>query len=263
MDGSAAAAAAGDRELLENRIKSVVVLTINRPGRRNALTPEVLDGLRDALDRSARDSDVRAVVLTGAGDAFSAGADLKSGSLGAKHLLVNHYHPLIDTLLKVEVPVIAALSGVAAGAGASLALACDFRVADPTAYIQLSFAKMGLIPDAGLIWLLPRIVGRARALEIAILARDLPAEEALAWGLVTELSDTGRCLEAAVEFGTRFERLSSSVGAVKRAMHEGLHSGLREHLSYEADLQEKLQRHPDFAEALLAFKEGRSPHFGR
>jgi len=262
MDTVHPAPAAEVGELLEERVGGVAVLTINRPARRNALIPEVLDGLRDALHRLEGNPDVRAVVLAGAGGAFSSGADLKSGSLGAKDLLHNHYHPLVTTLLNLELPVIAALTGVAAGAGASVALACDFRVADPRAYFQLSFTKIGLIPDAGLIWLLPRLVGRARALELAILARDLPASEALDWGLVTVLSEVDRCVDAAIEFGGRFDTLSSSVGAVKRAMHEGGDTDLRRYLSYEADLQEQLQKHPDFAEALEAFRERRAPRFG-
>jgi 2-(1,2-epoxy-1,2-dihydrophenyl)acetyl-CoA isomerase len=257
---STSAAEAG--ELLETRVGSVAVLTINRPARRNALTPEVLDGLGDALRRLERESDVRAVVLAGAGEAFSSGADLKSESLGARDLLLDHYHPLITGLLELELPVIAALTGVAAGAGASLALACDFRVADPDAYIQLSFTRIGLVPDAGLLWLLPRILGRARALELAVLARDLPATEALSWGLITEVSESGRCIDAAVEFGAQFDALSSSVGAVKRAMHLASEADLGNHLAYEADLQEQMQRRADFAEALQAFRERRLARFG-
>ena len=249
-------------ELREAQVGSVAVLTINRPARRNALTPNVLDGLCDALRRLEANPDVRAVVLAGAGGAFSSGADLKAGSLGAKHLLLNHYHPLISTLVSLELPVIAALTGVAAGAGASVALACDFRVADPRAYFQLSFTKIGLVPDAGLIWLLPRLVGRARALELAVLARDLPASEALAWGLVTEVSEVDCCVDAAIDFGGRFDTLSSSVGAVKRAMQEVGDTDLRHYLSYEADLQEQMQKQPDFAEALEAFRERRAPRFG-
>jgi 2-(1,2-epoxy-1,2-dihydrophenyl)acetyl-CoA isomerase len=249
-------------ELRETRVSAVAVLTINRPARRNALTPEVLDGLRYALRRLEGEPDVRAVVLAGAGGAFSSGADLKSGSLGAKGLLLDHYHPLIGTLLQLELPVIAALTGVAAGAGASLAFACDFRVADPRAYFQLSFTKIGLIPDAGSLWLLPKLVGRARALELAILARDLSASEALEWGLVTEVSEVDRCLDAAIEFGHRFGALSSSVGAVKAAMHEGADADLRHFLGYEAELQEQMQQRPDFAEALEAFRERRTPRFG-
>jgi len=262
MGGVHSAPAAEIGELLEERVGGVAVMTINRPARRNALVPEVLDGLRDALHRLEGDPEVRAVVLAGAGGAFSSGADLKSGSLGAKHLLQNHYHPLIATLFNLELPVIAALTGVAAGAGASVALACDFRVADPGAYFQLSFTKMGLVPDAGLIWLLPRLIGRARALELAMLARDLPASEALDWGLVTELSAADRCVDAAIDFGGRFDTLSSSVGAVKRAIHEVGETDLRSYLSYEADLQEQMQKQPDFAEALEAFRERRAPRFG-
>jgi 2-(1,2-epoxy-1,2-dihydrophenyl)acetyl-CoA isomerase len=262
MDGVRAAPVADVDELIETRVGAVALLTINRPARRNALTAEVVDGLNTALRRLEGEPDVRAAVITGAGDAFSSGADLKSDSLGAKHLLLNHYHPLISTLLRLELPVIAALTGVAAGAGASLALACDFRVADPRAYLQLSFTKIGLVPDAGLMWLLPRLVGRARALELAVLARDLPAKDALEWGLLTEISEEGRCVDAAIDLAARFEALSSSVGAVKRAVHEGSEADLGHYLRNEADLQEQMQQRPDFAEALQAFRERRPPQFG-
>lgn len=142
------------RHLIEERSDAVTVLRLNRPQRRNALTAALVDDLRAALLRAEADGDVRAILLTGNGGASSSGADIKD-RLGAEVLLKDHYNPLITTLLELNLPVVAALDGVTAGAGVSLALACDFRVAAPNAYFQLSFVKLGLSPDAGLTWLLP------------------------------------------------------------------------------------------------------------
>lgn len=262
MSAPRASVAPCSLELLESREGSTAILSLNRPESRNALTPSLLDSLRAALDRLNDDPTVKAAVLTGGGGAFSSGADLKAGSIGAKRVLLDHYNPLVTCLLTLELPVIAAIDGVAAGAGVSLAMACDFRVASPTAYFQLSFAKMGLVPDAGLTWLLPRLIGSARATEFALLARDLHAEEAKTWGLVTEVSNEGQCLKAAISLGDRLGALSSSTGAIKQALLIGAEAGLADHLRYEAELQERMQALPDFQEAVAAFRARRAPRFG-
>lgn len=246
-------------ELIEESVDAVVVLRLNRPGRKNALTAQLIDAVHHAMLRAEQDPAVRAVVLTGNGGAFSAGADIKSDRIGAEALLKNHYNPLITTMLTSDLPIVAALDGVAAGAGVSLALACDFRVASPTAYFQLSFVKLGLSPDAGLTWLLPRLVGAARAAELAVLGADLPARDALSWGLVTRVAEPDGHLDGALSLARELAATSSSVGAIKHALRRGAEAELADQLWFEAELQPRLQARPDFSEALQAFRDKRAP----
>jgi 2-(1,2-epoxy-1,2-dihydrophenyl)acetyl-CoA isomerase len=159
----------------------------------------------------------------------------------------------------LPLPIIAGINGVAAGAGVSLALACDLRVAAKSARFELSFAKIGLIPDAGLTWLLPRVIGLGRANELAFLAGRLSATDAWEWGLVNQLSEDGSAAADAIALAHRFNDLSSSVAAIKQAHHLGLESGFDSHLNHEADTQGWLQQQPDFAEATRAFVEKRPP----
>jgi 2-(1,2-epoxy-1,2-dihydrophenyl)acetyl-CoA isomerase len=249
-------------DLIEDRDGQVVILTLNRPDRLNALTPELVDDLCATLQRLRHQPDVRAVVLTGSGRAFCSGADLKSGGGDAEAILRAHYNPLVATMAELELPLIAAVNGVAAGAGASLAFACDLRVAARSARFQLSFVKVGLIPDAGATWTLPRLVGTSRALELALLARDLEAPEALEWGLVNRIADDGAALAHALELAYRLAGLPSSVGLTKLALYGGLGRGLSSQLAYEAGLQGQAQAGSDFEEARRAFVEKRAPRFG-
>jgi len=252
-----------DDEVIVERRDGVGIVTLNRPHRLNAVPPDVGHTLREAFLALEAQADVRAIVLTGAGRAFCAGADIAPGadSDGAERVLRDCWNPLITTMLELDVPIIAAVNGVAAGAGASLAFACDLRVAARSARFQLSFVKIGLMPDAGASWLLPRIVGLGRANELALLGRDVAAEEAHAWGLVNELADDGAALEAAITLARRFAEVSASAGTIKRAQHAGLRAGVEEQLEREAVLQGRLQLRPDFAEATAAFAEKRPARF--
>ncbi|MCX2930068.1 enoyl-CoA hydratase/isomerase family protein [Mycobacterium sp. CVI_P3] len=248
-----------DTDVLVTSDGSVGIVTINRPHRLNAVTPEAGDRLAAAFERLEADPQIRAVVLTGAGRGFCAGADI-SGDVGnARDVLINTWNPLVQKMIGLEIPIIAALNGVAAGAGASLALACDLRVAATSARIQLSFTKIGLLPDAGLTWLLPRIVGLGRANELALLARDLHAPEALDWGLVNRVCDDGAALDIAIAMGRDIAALAGSVAAVKMAHRRTFDSTLVDQLVFEADTQGWLQQQPDFAESTQAFGEKRPP----
>jgi 2-(1,2-epoxy-1,2-dihydrophenyl)acetyl-CoA isomerase len=244
-------------DVLVDRDGSVGLITINRPSRLNAVAPETGDTLASAFRELEADSRIRAVVLTGAGRGFCAGADI-SGDVGnARQVLLETWNPLVQTMRSLQLPIIAAINGVAAGAGVSLALACDLRVAARSARFELSFAKIGLMPDAGLTWLLPRVIGLGRANELALLGGRLLAPEAREWGLVNQLSEDGQALSDAVAMARRFDEVSVSVASVKQAQHRALEADFADQLTYEADTQGWLQQQPDFAEATRAFAEKR------
>lgn len=246
-------------DVLVERDGTVGVVTINRPTRLNAVTPEASDALKSAFLELEADSRIRAVVLTGAGRGFCAGADI-SGDVGnARKVLLESWNPLVLTMRSLHIPIVAAVNGVAAGAGVSLALACDLRIAATSARFVLSFAKIGLMPDAGLTWLLPRIVGLGRANEMAMLGGRLSAADAYDWGLVNKLSEDGEALTDAIAIAQRFAELSSSVTTIKQAHHRALESDFASQLTYEAETQGWLQQQPDFAEAAKAFTEKRPP----
>ncbi|WP_248292759.1 enoyl-CoA hydratase/isomerase family protein [Actinomycetospora sp. TBRC 11914] len=240
---------------------AVGIVRINRPDRMNAVTPPMGDLLADAFRALEADPSVRAVVLTGEGRAFCSGADVKSGIEAPERVLRDTWNPLIETMVSLRIPIIAALNGVAAGAGASLALASDLRVASPSARLQLSFVKVGLLPDTGATWLLPRLVGLGRANELAMLGRDLGASEALAWGLVNRIGDEHGALDAAIELAEELAAVSSSTDAIKHAHQRALECTLTDQLAHEATEQGRLQRLPDFDEAMSAFADKRPPAF--
>ncbi len=255
----ATAAARPASDVLVERDDTVGVITINRPARLNAVTPEAGDTLRSAFLELEADSRIRAVVLTGAGRGFCAGADI-SGDVGdARKVLLDSWNPLVLTMRSLQIPVVAAINGVAAGAGVSLALACDLRVAAASARFELSFAKIGLMPDAGLTWLLPRVVGLGRANEMALLGGRVSATEARDWGLVNRLAEDGEALTDAIAMARRFAELSVSVATIKHAHQRALESDFPSRLTYEAETQGWLQQQPDFAEATQAFAEKRPP----
>jgi 2-(1,2-epoxy-1,2-dihydrophenyl)acetyl-CoA isomerase len=250
-------------EVYQERQGAIGLLRINRPERMNAVTTPMGDLLAEGFRALEADPEVRVVVLTGEGRAFCSGADVKAGIDPPEQVLRDIWNPLIETMLSLQVPIIAALNGVAAGAGASLALASDLRVASPSARLQLSFARIGLIPDTGATWLLPRIVGLGRANEIALLGRDVGAAEALGWGLVNRVSEEGGALAAAVALAEEIAAVSSSTTEIKRAHHRALQSSLSDQLEDEAREQGRLHAGPDFAEAVTAFAEKRKPAFAR
>jgi 2-(1,2-epoxy-1,2-dihydrophenyl)acetyl-CoA isomerase len=237
------------------------LITLNRPAKLNALSHELMTDLRHELRAAERDPGIRAIVLTGAGRAFSSGADLRAGPSDAEQVLREFYNPLITDLLQFSTPVVAAVNGIAAGAAVSLALACDLRIAADSAAFQLSFVKVGLVPDAGATWLLPRAIGTARAAEMMLLGRALPAAEALAWGLVNEVTDPASLRARALEVAATLAALSASVGAARRLLHQSPERSLADQLDSEATAQGMAQRGPDFEEARRAFAEKRSPRF--
>jgi 2-(1,2-epoxy-1,2-dihydrophenyl)acetyl-CoA isomerase len=249
-----------ESDVLVDRNGAVGIVTINRPSRLNAVTPSSGERLATAFLDLEADSAIRAIILTGTGDrGFCTGADI-SGDMGnARDVLRDTWNPLLQTMLTLEVPLIAAINGTAAGAGVSLALACDLRVAAPKAKLALTFAKVGLMPDTGLTWLLPRLVGLGRANELALLGRSLTAPEAYQWGLVNQVSEVGAVLDDALAMANTVAEMSSSVATIKAAHHRALESDLASQLDFEADKQGWLQEQSDFADATTAFNEKRPP----
>ncbi len=247
--------------LTTERCDGYAVVRLNRPERLNALSHALVEDLREELTALDADPAVRAVVLTGEGRAFCSGADLGGGPSDAEDVVRRLYNPLVAQLAGMDTPVIAAVNGVAAGAGFSLALASDLRLASENASFVLSFVKVGLVPDAGATWLLPRAVGTARAAEIALLGRKVTAAQALAWGLVNEVVAADQLLERARAVAAELAAVSASVGPIRRLLTSGWAADLDTQLDAEATAQGAAQHHPHYAEARLAFREKRSPRF--
>jgi 2-(1,2-epoxy-1,2-dihydrophenyl)acetyl-CoA isomerase len=241
------------------------VITLNRPERLNALTVEMAADLIKAIDAAEVDDDCRALLLTGAGRGFCAGQDLTAivGKPAAEigHLL-DHYNPLIRKLRALPMPVVCAVNGVAAGAGANLALACDIVLAAQSASFVQAFARIGLIPDVGGTWFLPRLVGAARARGLAMLAEPLTAERAAEWGLIWQAVADDKLMEEAHALAARLaQQATVGFGLMKRALDASETNGLDAQLDLERDLQRKAGFNPDYAEGVRAFLKKRAPNF--
>ena len=244
---------------------NVALITLNRPRRRNAITHAMLDELAQALKIAAKDRQTRAIVLTGAEHSFCAGQDLaefgeeSSPNYVYKHVL-RSYRPVIQLLTTIEKPIIAAINGVAAGAGASLALACDLRIMAADASLLLAFSNIALLPDAGATWFLVRAVGYSRAYEIAIEGEKIPAKRCLELGLTNKIAPAGELLPAALKWAEKLaQRPTFSLGLTKRAMNKANTISLAQAIEYEAHLQQLAAEHSDFAEGVAAFAEKRPP----
>ncbi|MFJ9390472.1 enoyl-CoA hydratase/isomerase family protein [Nocardioides sp. NPDC101246] len=247
--------------LLVERRDGYAEVTLNRPERYNALNHALVGQLRETLEELETDPSVRAVILTGAGRAFCSGADLSAGPSDVEDVIRRLYIPLVTTMTEMSTPIVAAVNGVAAGAGFSLTLGADLRIASAEASFSLSFVKVGLVPDAGATWLLPRLVGATRAAEIALLGRKVTAAQAESWGLVNEVVDADHVLTRAREVATELAGLSASVGTIRRLLREAWSTNLDQQLDAEATAQGDSQRHPHYAEAKQAFSEKRAPRF--
>jgi 2-(1,2-epoxy-1,2-dihydrophenyl)acetyl-CoA isomerase len=244
----------------------VATLTLDRPEALNALTVAVKVALRQALEEIATERTVRAVILTGAGRAFCSGQDLAERDLpDAAPLdveLRERYNPIIRAIRSMGQPVIAAVNGVAAGAGASLAFACDLRIAATDARFVLAFGRIGLVPDSGATWFLPRLVGAARAAEIALVGDSVSAEEALRIGLVSSVVPADDLMTEAHSLAELIAaRAPLAVALTKGALERAATIDLDEALEGEAKLQGIAGASADHAEGLAAFREKRAPRF--
>jgi 2-(1,2-epoxy-1,2-dihydrophenyl)acetyl-CoA isomerase len=244
-------------------------VTLNRPDKLNSFNADMHARLREALAAAQARADVRAVLLTGAGRAFCAGQDLgervtKPGGpppdLG--QTIGTVYNPLVRTLRTLEKPVVCAVNGVAAGAGANIALACDVVIAARSASFLQAFAKIGLMPDAGGTYFLPRLVGSARAMGLALLADKLAAEEAARIGLIWKcVDDAALATEAGAIAAALAAGPTKAYGAIKEALYASPHNSLDAQLNLERDIQRELGRTADYREGVSAFLEKRPPQF--
>jgi 2-(1,2-epoxy-1,2-dihydrophenyl)acetyl-CoA isomerase len=251
-------------EVETSRDGAVLTITLNRPDVLNAFNTDMHRALAAAL-KEARDASVRAVVLTGAGRGFCVGQDLTEfreapGDIGSR--LRDNYHPNIRALRALEKPVLAAVNGAAAGAGMSIACACDLRIAADSASFIPAFINIGLIPDSGGSYFVTRILGAARAFEWLASGKKLTAAEAHAWGLVSEVVESDELQRRAAEFAAQLADMPTrGIGMTKRLLDNAVDATLEEQLEREAQLQTAATQTEDFREGVAAFLEKRPPRF--
>lgn len=257
-----------DRPILIEARPGYRRITLNRPQRLNAFTTAMHEALAAAIVEAEADAGCRALLLTGAGRAFSSGQDLNERLTPAGEVVVpgealeRYYNPLVRKLRALPFPVVAAVNGIAAGAACNIALACDIVLAARSASFLQAFARLGLVPDAGGTWLLPRLVGQARARGLALLAEPLPAERAEAWGLIWKAVDDDALIPEAERLCAQLAAGPTfGLGLIKRALDAAEDNDLAAQLDLERRLQREAGSHPDYAEGVRAFLEKRRANF--
>lgn len=245
----------------------ILTITLNRPESYNACNEQLTTDLQAALKEAEKDSAVRAIILTGAGKAFCSGQDLKEApEPGTRRSLADslqrRYNPIIRKLTSMPKPIIAAVNGVAAGAGCSLALACDMRIAAEGATLLQAFINIGLVPDSGSSYFLVHMVGYARAFEIASLGEKIPADKALELGLVNRVVPADALMAETRALAARYAvGPTRAYGYIKKMMHRAAHTSLEDVLDYEVFMQEAAGRTNDYVEGVASFVEKRKPEF--
>ncbi len=257
-----------EQSILVEQHSGYRIITLNRPDKLNAFNDAMHERLRTAIEEAEADETTRALMITGAGRGFCAGQDLadrlvKPGeAMAPSNSLEAHYNPLVRKLRSLPFPVVAAVNGVAAGAGCNIALACDIVVAARSARFIQSFARIGLIPDSGGTWFLPRLVGDARARALAMIAQDLEAEKAAAWGMIWQCVDDNALIYEARRICEHFSVApTQGIALIKRALNASAGNTLDQQLDLERDLQNEARATPDYAEGVRAFMEKRKPRF--
>ena len=245
----------------------VAVLTLNRPERRNAMNATLNREIVQALEAARDDAAVRAIVVTGAGKGFCSGADLSvfQGIPTPDEIyagILTSYQPMMGLITSMKKPILAAVNGAAAGAGASLALACDLRVMGEDAFLMMAFSNIGLVPDAGATWFLARQIGYSRAYEIAAEARRVPASECLTLGLTNRVVESDVVVETAVTWAKQLaKRPTLALGLTKHALTNSLLKDLTAAIEFEARLQRQTIVSEDHREGVMAFMERREPNY--
>ena len=245
----------------------VQTITLNQPAKFNALSNAMLRELGDALRSAERDPAVRAIVLTGAGKGFSSGADISEFNLAGTPMdagehLRQTFNPMVARMRAMEKPILAAINGVAAGAGLSLALACDLRFAADSARFVVAFVKIGLVPDAGLMYFLPRLIGPGKTLEMSWTGDPVGAPEAFDLGMVNKVLPDAEVLSYTQTLAARLAQgPAKTIALIKRAVNQAHELPLDRVLEMEASYQTIASQHPNFVEGVTAFKEKRAPDF--
>lgn len=244
----------------------VATLTLNRPDKLNSFTEQMNTEIVKVCKEVAKNDEIRTLLITGSGRAFCAGEDLDSVSgeqeINHGEFLRKRYNPMMMQIHQLEKPVVAAVNGAAAGAGFSLALACDFRVASSKASFIEAFIHIGLVPDSGSSYFLPRLIGLGKALELAILGEKISAEKAQELGLVYQVSEPDQLMDDARALTKRLASMpTKAIGLIKRSMHKGIASSIEEALEYEAYAQEIAGKTKDHKEGVASFIEKRKPVF--
>lgn len=253
--------------ILVNITEGVTTITLNRPGSLNAFNNQMIAETTAAFKEAGQEKGTRCIVITGNGRAFSSGQDLKDVSLRGENFSIGEhlrhgYNRLITQMISVEKPIIAAVNGVAAGAGFGVALAADLRIASEKATFIQAFSRIGLVPDSATTWTLPRLIGYTRAYEISITGDPVTAEQALKWGMVNRVAPAEQFMEIVLAWARRLaEGPTLAYGLTKRAMYRAEGMGLDDALAYEARVQEIAARSDDFREGVAAFLEKRAAHF--
>ncbi|HEX8300458.1 enoyl-CoA hydratase-related protein [Sphingomonas sp.] len=253
-----------DNSILYTLDGQVALIRLNRPNELNALTMAMLDLLAATFQRAVDDG-ARAVLLTGEGRAFCSGASLKAMEPGGGDpgdRLRNHYNPVQQTMADLPIPIVTAINGPAAGAGAAIALGGDIVLAATHSYLLLAFANIGLVPDAGATWLVAKAAGRAKVLEMALLGEKLPAHDAKEAGLVTHVVDESALFETAMGYARRLAaKPTVALGLIRKQVKAALSGTLEETLALEAEHQSVAARSQDFQEGVAAFLQKRKPEF--
>jgi 2-(1,2-epoxy-1,2-dihydrophenyl)acetyl-CoA isomerase len=247
---------------------AITELILNRPASLNSINRQMADELQRLLEDVRADQSCRCLVITGAGRGFCSGQSLDGGAASdvlptdIAGLVRSAYIPIIERIRALPIPVVAAVNGVAAGAGFSLALAADLRVASDRAWFSCGFCRIGLVPDSGATWLLPRTIGQGRAIELALTGRRVDADEALAWGMVNRVFPAAAFENSYLEYALELAAgPTRALDLTKQAFTAGFDNTLERQLSLEAELQQLAAETSDFTEGMRAFQEKRSPSF--
>jgi 2-(1,2-epoxy-1,2-dihydrophenyl)acetyl-CoA isomerase len=244
---------------------TVAILTLNQPEILNAVSPAMMRGALAALDFIAGKGKFRALVMTGAGKGFCAGTNISAAEMQAPidagAALEQIFHPFLRRLRDFPMPVVMAVNGPAVGIGMSFAMSGDLTIAARSAFFQQGFSKIGLVPDGGSTWLLPRLIGLARAREMALLAEKLSADKALEWGLINAVAEDDRLIQEALGLAQRLAQGPAALTLTRKLFWESPQNSYDQQLAQEQAAQSRASHSADFREGLIAFREKRAPHF--